>query len=67
MKTYTFAPAGAPVQEHMAGLVKALVGWMIREQNLEDRANSAKAKNYHRGRVQLYREIIDTIEDSNSI
>ena len=67
MKTYTFAPLHAPVQEHMAGLVRALSEWMIREQDMEDRAASAKAKNYHRGRVQLYREIIDTIMDSHSI
>ena len=67
MKTYTFAAADASVQEHMRGLVKALGAWLISEQNKLDRSTSGSDIPYLRGRVDAYREIMEIINDSNSI
>lgn len=67
MKTYTWAPADAPVQEHMAGLVGALRIWRNDIKRREDAATSQKKREIERAWRQAYDQIIGIIEDSNSI
>ena len=67
MKTYTFAPLHAPVQEHMRGLVKGLEIWTRDCQGQMDIAKTQKAKQYWRGKRDGFIQAIDAIRDSHSI
>lgn len=66
-KTYTFAAADAPVQEHMTGLVKALKVWRADIYRREVNAPSRPQRERERAWRQAYDQIIGIIEDSNSI
>jgi hypothetical protein len=67
VKTYTFASATAPVQEHMAALVKGIEMLAREAERNGERANSVKSKRYWTGKVDAFRDIIEIINDSNSI
>ena len=66
-KTYTFAAADAPVQEHMKGLVGALRHWQGDMDRQLANAKNQKDRTALRAWVQAYGQIIGIIENSNSI
>ena len=67
MKTYTFAASDAPAREHMTGLMEGLRMWHGDCERQLSQAKTQKDQSYWRGRRDAFRQIIATIEDSNSI